>query len=183
MFFPWTPECWNILHIVSPLVSEEDRPFFLEWLELLSFLENGKAIQWLSTHKQECLSKSMDLIIYQLRKEIDTKCPSKTFITSYYKKEHITRDVWGPYLWPFLHRLSITLPAISFQNLFTLFLKWITCPVCKIHGTAYKEEHPFTDQMDSWMILFHNNVSERLNETNGTKKKIYSIQEGLSVYR
>lgn len=172
----WSRDGWNILHILAPLISKEDKSIFYEWIKEI------RQVEWLEMNH---VDSETDIIewVYQFRKSIDIHCPKKSYLLSYYDTPSITRDVWGTYLWPFLHQLSYKVSSHLFQSSFTKVIQWLPCPVCRTHIKEYVSIHPFTEDMKTWMVFFHNDVTKRLNDTTGTKKKIYTLDEANDLYK
>lgn len=166
----WTYEFWNMLHIVSLLINNNDKQFFIEWLLLVvEYQKDESLLQWLTNFTTEELPD----ICFQLRKKLDPSCPTKKYITTYYIKEFITRDIWGPVIWIWLHSIVEHVSYSFFIKQLSLLMKWLPCKECQQHAMDYIKNHTFTDNMRSWMITFHNDVTNRINIKTGKKNKLY----------
>jgi hypothetical protein len=172
----WTDELWNMLHILAPLVANKDYKVFYEWITLLSQDDSTK-LNWLSTQPLYDHSNSVSW----MNKFHQLSYPKWKPNDVYYTKDRMTKDVWGPYIWKWLHRMSYHSSVLTQQSL-QYIVKLLPCPVCKKHAPEYINKHPFTDDMVTWTIDFHNHVSDRLNKEYGTKKKIFTIKEAYTLY-
>ncbi len=167
----WTNEFWNILHLFS-VYTTTDKTVFYDMLDLIATEYHPKAKQWMTTHKEELEQIDLFSWTYQLRKNI-SKCNTEKYYQTYYHVPSITKDVWGHYLWKWLHHMSYVMKSSLFQKVFDKCILIIPCTECKEHAIEYKNTNPFISNMQIWMIEFHNDVSRRINETTGTKKEIY----------
>ena len=173
----WTDELWNVLHILAPLLSRSDYIVFYEWMNQLA--QDRLIRKWLQDHPVE---DKMDLVswVIHFRKMVQPKW-KPNYIPIFYTKERMNKDVWGPYLWKWLHELSYQSSLLTQMSL-TYIVTLLPCPVCKKHALLYIKKHPFVDDMVVWTIAFHNDVSARLNKEYGTKKKIYTRDEAYQLY-
>ena len=178
MGWTWTPSFWNMIHVVSPLIDTSHHTIFYKWLEVMaSSVTSKEGKSWLQSN--EDLFDKTDLVstMIQFRKHLDKSCPPTAFLRSYYRKEVITRDVWGHVLWSWMHEASNTLEYDSCKTMLNLLLTWIPCDECRKHGQEFVKRHPISNPASLWLMHFHNSVSHRINQASGSKKKIYKTHE------
>lgn len=176
MNFIWTDELWNLVHILAPLMTTKEYTIFYDWITLLSQDDSAK-LNWLSIHPLQDKTN----IIKWMNEFHQFSYPKWKPNDVYYTKDRMIKDVWGPYIWKWLHRMSYQSSVLT-QHSLKYIVQLLPCPVCKTHAPAYIKEHPFIDDMVKWTIEFHNHVSERLNKEYGTKKKIFTIKEAYTLY-
>jgi len=167
----WTNEWWNIIHIFSALLSEKkEKQLFYDILYLLA---TPDIKNWLQLHQKEYDTTELFSWTYQLKKNIIHSTTTEKKLQTYYHKNSITKDVWGPLLWKWFHHVVLQVDPNCFQTIFLLFIQLLPCMICRKHALEYYETHPFTNDMATWMITFHNNVSDQINKKDGTKKQLY----------
>lgn len=126
--------------------------------------------------------------MYQVRKQLDpffiiTEMQYKSYYFPTHPNEHpsglLTKDVWGAYFWKAIHHLAKQhYPTELLSSTFSSLFQILPCNICKKHALEYITTHPLVmnprDHFE-WTVIFHNEVSRRVNETYGTRKKIYQL--------
>ena len=199
----YTDEIWNFLHMLSLVIIPKSNPDDLE-KRLNTFHEFFIMVHSLYSSIPFPSSPSILLCtepiqlfewVYNVRKILFKRIPNKDKLLEYYRPVNkmesisalITKDVWGPYTWRFIHTLALhTNQLYIIPKLLPLLISILPCPICREHASKYIKENPIniTTNQDafSWTILFHNNVSSRINDTIGSRKKPYTIEEAILLY-
>ena len=164
---------WNIIHIFSSVLEEPtEKNIFYDIMLYLS-RDTNSIPTWLKQHKKRIEHDDLLSWTYQLKKTVLKVPKSDSVLRIKYDKNSITKDVWGHYLWKWFHKIVVELCPTDFQNIFLQFITILPCPICRKHAIEYQQTHVFTDDMETWLRLFHNDVSKRINTETGTKKKIW----------
>ncbi len=65
------------------------------------------------------------------------------------KARPVTKSVWGPLAWHWLHTQAIDYPArptkveqMAMLGRFWAFVQTLPCPECRAHATQYAREYP-----------------------------------------
>jgi hypothetical protein len=186
-------ETWNILHILSLTILEdvkkEDAHSFV--FKLKEFLDQvllyfKKVIPTESI--MECTdSNQLFRWMYECRKNITSSPPFKELLSYYQpmnKKESslLTKDVWGAYIWKWMHRISLTSNS-NLSLLFSSLFNILPCEKCKTHALEYCNQFPIPSQnVFEWTIQFHNEVSKQTNAEYGKRKRSYTVEESRIRY-
>jgi FAD-linked sulfhydryl oxidase len=103
-------------------------------------------------------------------------------------KGKLTKGVWGPRAWHWLHSKSVDYPEnpsrqqkLSMLAEFWGFVQTLPCPTCRSHATIYARSFP-PDLSGSrgfqiWAWRFHNAVNQRLG------KPLMSAEKYQQTYR
>ena len=98
------------------------------------------------------------------------------------------KDIWGPYIWIFLHCFTIRIKDECFNEEKNNIIKYISqvcdnlpCPQCSIHAIEYLKKHRFKfiqTKQDLIQIIFnlHNDVNKR------TKKPEFDFSKLHETY-
>jgi hypothetical protein len=174
----WDEEVWNLLHILAPLMISKEYTLFYDWVTIVADNDHVK-LKWLSDHP---VQDNTDLATW-VNQFHQFAFPAWKPSPVYYTKDRINKDVWGPYLWKWLHRASYrSSDSVWTQRSLEYIIQLLPCPVCRVHSREYVKHHPFTEDMVTWLIEFHNHVSDQLNTEYGTKKKRYTNTEAYALY-
>jgi hypothetical protein len=87
----------------------------------------------------------------------------------------VSKDVWGPQAWQWLHEQSIQYPSQPSSAMkaaahaqFWSFIHGLPCAECRIHATQYAQDYPpdFSsgERFQTWSWRFHNAVNYRLGK-------------------
>ena len=182
----YTNDLWHAIHIFAYTTTNEKKGNYLEFLKILHSMvcctiDQSAFTDYINTTPVDDLS----VWVYGFHKKIASihhySIPSMISTQAFYRSDLLTKDVWGAYGWKMLHRLSATSTRLElFKNLLPLFFDILPCPICKEHAPAYLKENPLPKNIHEyfkWTVDFHNNVSARLNETNGTRRHIFTVEE------
>jgi hypothetical protein len=165
----------------------------------LSLNSNEQLFKWTILFRQH-----INKIIYQnnnINKKdsnyIDT--PSLQDISKQYIDKLLTKNVWGGCLWKLIHIIPLLakVEEDGFCNdntkknvkaFITCIAILIPCSKCRKHAWQYYQTHSIDDFLDTnlhafeWTVIFHNNVTERLNQDEGNIHPTYTPFQALSVY-
>lgn len=100
----------------------------------------------------------------------------------------LTKDVWGPKAWAWLHAQAIHYPAnpakgdrLAMFARFWSFIHTLPCPECRAHAVAYARRYPpdfsGSEAFQTWAWCFHNSVNHRLG------KPLMTAEEYRREYR
>jgi Erv1 / Alr family len=202
----YTDDIWNFLHMLSLVIIPKSKPDDLE-KRLQTFHEFFIMVHSIyssipfpsNPFVQSILSckEPIQLFewVYNVRKLLFKHIPHIDKVLEYYRPVNkmepisalITKDVWGPYTWRFIHTLALHTNQLSIlPKLLPLLFFILPCPICREHAHTFIKEHPINITTNyeafSWTILFHNNVSSRINDTIGSRKKPYSVEDAIVLY-
>jgi hypothetical protein len=195
----YTDPIWNLLHMLSltvldiePKNVKTNLDLFVSFLRQLHELISTSEYYDVSSIYECSTPIALFEWVYSLRKRNQVSYMDLESCKSYYfpihKNEHpsglLTKNVWGPYTWTVIHYITKKFTNKEKVSSFLLSLyKILPCEICRNHAQEYLAEHPVTKDTFSWSVEFHNQVSLRLNQTNGTRKKIYQLQEVNEWYK
>ena len=179
-----------INRMISDPVVEKEINFFMDNPDndMMKYVSsNERLFQWtviLRSHVYKALKKDSS--------------PSLSELSAYYDPKMLTKDVWGPQIWKLIHNLILNVPlvdsfcttqmSITIKSFITCIAILIPCPHCRKHAWEYYSTHSINEYLTNnlhafeWTVLFHNDVTRRLNELHGTSKRIYTAEEALSLY-
>ena len=107
-----------------------------------------------------------------------------------YEVKNLFKDVWGPALWRVIHLAPLIIDdddetkfkTHSYKALMSCLQIVLPCPVCRVHFRKNLPKIMIDDYIHSprglflWSVAMHNEVNSSLN------KKIYTVDEALSLY-
>ena len=199
----YTDEIWNFLHMLSLVIIPKSKPDDLEkrletFQEFFTMIHSiYSSLPFPSVPSILLCKEPIQLFewVYNVRKILFKRVPSMDKLLDYYRPVNkmesisslITKDVWGPYTWRFIHTLALHTNQLSIvPKLLPLLFSILPCPICREHALKHIKENPININTNqdafSWTVLFHNNVSSRINITIGTRKKQCSIEEAILLY-
>lgn len=180
----------TINRMIADPVVEKEINFFMDHPDndMMKYVSsNERLFQWtviLRAHVNKALKKE--------------KTPTLSELNVYYDPKTLTKDVWGPQIWKLIHSTVLKVPLVdsfcttqmsmTIKAFITCIAILIPCPYCRKHAWEYYSAHSINEYLTTnlyafeWTVLFHNEVSKRLNEQHGTSKKIYTPEEALPLY-
>jgi hypothetical protein len=176
--------------IISCPIVEKEVMFFMDNPDndMMKYVSsNDRLFQWtviLRAHINKALDK-------------DTS-PTLSELTTYYDPKKLTKDIWGPQIWKLIHSSVLRVPlldgfcttkiSLSIKAFITCIAILLPCPYCRKHAWEYYASHSIDDYLGTnihafeWTVLFHTEVTRRLNNEHGTYKKLYTPIDALSLY-
>ncbi len=181
----------SLNRLISCPTIEKEVLFFMDNTDndIMKYVSsNDRLFQWtviLRTHINKALNKE--------------KSPSLSELTSYYDPKTLTKDVWGPQLWKLIHTTVLRAPldadgfcktqtSMALKAFITCSAILLPCPYCRKHAWEYYASHSIDEYLGTnihafeWTVLFHTDVTRRLNEQHGANKKLYTPIEAISLY-
>jgi hypothetical protein len=211
----WNEDVWKAIHILSlssSLKENEEKVSFCTMLlslnriiscpnmekELCFFIDqpDHDLTKYMSSNK--LLFSWTQQLREQLSKVMNKKAPTLAELTAYYNPSMLSKDVWGPVVWKFIH--TTMLKAKMENNFCTIATKkaikafvtcmaiLIPCPKCRSHAWEYYTTHEIDRYLETnlvafeWSTLFHNAVTERTNAEHGLRRRTYKAIEALPLY-
>jgi len=142
--------------------------------------------------------------IHKLKEEgtVYTEVPDRptfTEVEQQYIPKMMTKNVWGHSIWKVMHSIALRAKLgenefcplyiqTSLKAFYTCISLLLPCDKCRKHAWEYYIKHPINAYLDTnlhafeWTVLFHNDVTTRANQIDGTIKKTYTPLEALSFY-
>jgi hypothetical protein len=126
------------------------------------------------------------------------RSPTMDELVSFYNVKTLTKDVWGPSIWKMIHHTllcakltngtldSKTQDAIKAFLVCTAIL--IPCPKCRSHAWEYYSSQPIDPSLQTnitafnWSVIFHNDVTNRINTETGTKRPTFTPEQAIHLY-
>lgn len=203
----YTDDVWNVLHMLSLTVipdSKKNETHAQERLELFSSFVTELHTVYSSDPLPtvppitSCTTQiHVFEWMYNVRKNITKLIPSLKELSIYYQASNkleppsalITKDVWGAYIWRFIHTFTLHTTRLGLDKMSSLFSKLFTllpCSICRDHAAEYLRSNPIPVQSNrdafKWSVDFHNQVITRTNDTYGYRKRTFTIDEALVLY-
>jgi len=180
---------WPGIHLLARTSDDSQKSILYELVVLTDQMTSTRPSNWLKTHPLENDMDAFDWT-YACRKALSTSSRRMASLNEFrtmYDRHCITKDVWGPYFWEWIHLLALSTSNLSLLSTFLpLLYSLIPCPQCREHAPQYLAEHPLTsdtnDAAFAWTVGFHNGVCERLNSTIGTRKPIWTVCQARQWY-
>lgn len=212
----WTEEVWRPIHTmarVSSVKENEEKAAFCTLIlcvnriiscptierEVLAFMENPDNDMMKYVTSNERLFSWTVFLRAHINKALNKETtPTLTELTEYYNPKTLTKDIWGPQHWKFMHNTMLRVPlqdgymsprmSIACKSFLTCMAILLPCTHCRKHAWEYFSSHAINAYLDTnlhafeWTVNFHNEVSQRLNEQHGTRKLLYKPYDALHLY-
>lgn len=212
----WTDDIWRAIHIlarISSIKEKEEKAAFCTLIlslnrliscptiekEVVFFMDNQDNDMMKYVSSNDRLFQWTVILRAHINKKLGKdKSPTLAELTSYYNPQTLTKDIWGPTLWKFIHNSVLRAPlednfctpkiSISMKAFITCISILLPCPQCRKHSWEYYTSHSIDEYLSTnlhafeWTVLFHNEVTKRLNEQHGLNKKLYKAEEAIKFY-